>query len=734
MKKFKFRTTSGIDSAKIQAAGNFVIHPVILGIIFILSTAQTKQVQYESPKQPGLHARQGIDLIPEPQIAVITGGDFLINPATVVYADPKLQDLSPVACLQEGLKESIQTGIGKTGSPTSKNSIMLKLIPEQSLKEVPAGSPKKEAYSLEVTPSQITISASYPAGLFYGVQTLLQLAEQGQGHIRGLRIVDWPDMEFRAIHVDLWYHLDRPWYYEYLFKQLAYYKINTIVFEFEDKFSYSKHPVLSAPNAMSEEQVGQLIQKAKQYFIEIVPLVQTLGHVGFIAKHPEFSDLREVAMSNWQLCPLKEGTFPLIRDILDDVMRVVQPTKYFHIGGDEARELGMGPECNAKWGDKAPVESYKLWLNFVCDYLKKRGKTAIVWDDMFLRYFSKADMANLPDNLIYMRWNYSAGTIDEKGRKILDLGYPVWIATAAQTMTPVFPDQKLRVYNNANLIPNAVSLGSKGALNTAWEDPGTHPETYWMGFVCSAEYSWSSRKPETEEFMSKFFNLFYGRDQMELNKVYTTLSEKGFIRSESSWTREFAALDLPPLPDTEYRVDSTWAGKHSKLIAQAKEMRPRYAQSVEIITKNLAGDTKNKYNLEVLLLCAKTMLHFTDLILSINEINDNLMAADADHRKGDDQAAINRYHRIGRIIDDLRYNKSILFDETVRIWEKSMFPKDFRDIPGGREKFVHQVDRDFYYGNKTMDLSYIFEIEEQIGFFAYQQKLYRVAVDILRRR
>ena len=111
------------------------------------------------------------------------------------------------------------------------------------------------------------------------------------------------------------------------------------------------------------------------------------------------------------------------------------------------------------------------------------------------------------------------------------------------------------------------------------------------------------------------------------------------------------------------------------------------------------------------------MLHFTDLILRVSEINDNLLAADADHRKGDDQAAINRYQRIGRIIDDLRYEKSMLFDETVRVWEKSTFPKDFRHVPGGREKFVHQIDRDFYYGNKTMDLSYIFEIEEQLGLF-----------------
>ncbi len=705
---------------------------IVFGIAFVLNTAQMLPAQVEYPKQAGLHALQGIDIIPEPQVVRTGGGDFLVDSATVVYADPRLQDLSPVASLQEGVAQALQVQVAKADSERPANIIVLKLIPEAALREVPTGNARREAYSLKATQSRITLESPYPAGLFYGVQTLLQLAEQGRGRVRGLEIVDWPDMEFRAIHVDLWFHLDRPWYYEHLFRQLAHYKINAAVFEFEDKFPYSKHPLLSAPGAMTREQVRQLVQTGKRYYIEVVPLVQTLGHTAFIAKHPEFSELREVPMSNWQLCPLKKGTFPLIQDMLDEVLEVVQPAKYFHIGGDEARELGMGPECRQKWGDKAAVESYKLWLGYVCDYLKKRGKVAIVWDDMFLRHFSQADMARLPDNLIYMRWDYDTGEFVSRDRKILNLGYPVWIATAAQTMTPIFPDQRLRVFNNANFIPQATSLGIKGVMNTAWEDEGVHPETYWMGFVCSAEYSWSSKKPATEEFWSKFFPLFYGRNKQELSKAYTLLSERGFIRAESSWTKQFEALDLPPLPDSSFRVDSDWASKHNQLVAQAKEMRPSYAEAVEILERNLAGDAKNRYNLEVLRLCARTLLHFTDLILRLNELNENLLAADSDHRKGDNPAAINRYQRIGRIIDDLRYEKSTLFDETVQIWEKSTFPKDFRHIPGGRERFVHQIDRDFYYGNKTMDLSYIFEVEEQLGLFAYQQKLYRVAVDILR--
>ena len=701
---------------------------ILLILLLLFSALPGGIAENEFPKQAGLQDRYGLAIIPEPQIVTVTDAVFQPNTDTTVYVDPGVQDPFPVESLFDVIEKAVGIRLRKATSRPERNAITLGLIPETQLSEVPPGSARSEAYVLDVRVGGVTIQAADPKGLFYGVQTLVQLLSQGKGRTRGLHITDWPDMEFRAIHVDLWYHLDRPWYYEHLFRQLSYYKINTVVFEFEDKFQYTSHSVLSAPGAMTHEQVKRLVQTAKKYYIDVVPLVQTLGHVSFIAKHPEFFHLREVAKSNWQLCPLKEGTLDLVRDLLDEVLDVVQPAKYLHIGGDEARELGMGPE----WGDKAPVESYKLWLNFVCDQLKKRGKTAIVWDDMFLRHFNSADMARLPSNLIYMRWDYDTGRFLDRDKMILKLGYPVWIATSAQTMTPIFPDQHLRVFNNANFIPDAVTLGIKGVLNTAWEDEGIHPEAYWVGFVCSAEYSWSGKKPTTSEFYAKFFPSFYGRDQTGLAEAYDILSEKGFIREESGWTKPFAALALPPLPDADFRADSVWREKHSSLVALARERQPRYLRAIKIINANLGRGPKNRYNLEVLLLCARTALHFTDLILRVDDINENLLAAMTDHQKGDDQAAINRYQQVGRIIDDLRYEKQMLYQDTVRVWEKSTYPKDFRHIPGARQRHVHQIDRDFYYANKTMDLSYIFEVEEKLGLFAWQQNLYELIVKNLR--
>ncbi len=185
------------------------IRNVVLTIALLAGAAPVQTAQREAPKQPGLHSLYGIDVIPEPQVVRTGDGEFVIDSATLVYADPQLRDPSPADSLQEGLAQALQLRVPKTGSLRPANVVALKLVPESDLREVPDGSVRKEAYSLEVTRSQITIGATDAAGLLYGVQTLVQLAEQGRGRVRGLKIVDWPDMSFRAVHVDLWFHLDR---------------------------------------------------------------------------------------------------------------------------------------------------------------------------------------------------------------------------------------------------------------------------------------------------------------------------------------------------------------------------------------------------------------------------------------------------------------------------------------------------------------------------------------------
>ncbi len=101
----------------------------VLGFALILSVAQTYSAQAEYPKQEGLHARQGIDIIPEPQIVRSSDGDFVVDASTVIYADRQLKDLSPVTSLQEGLAETLHLQIAKSESdslrdPVSHNNVV----------------------------------------------------------------------------------------------------------------------------------------------------------------------------------------------------------------------------------------------------------------------------------------------------------------------------------------------------------------------------------------------------------------------------------------------------------------------------------------------------------------------------------------------------------------------------------------------------------------------------------
>ncbi len=96
-------------------------------------------------------------------------------------------------------------------------------------------SPRKdneESYVLDINGKSIIISGGGKAGLFYGVQTLIQLLEEAKwekGSLQGLLIEDWPKVKLRAVHYNFFFHLDRYEYIKESVKKLAKYKVNGMV-------------------------------------------------------------------------------------------------------------------------------------------------------------------------------------------------------------------------------------------------------------------------------------------------------------------------------------------------------------------------------------------------------------------------------------------------------------------------------------------------------------------------
>lgn len=261
----------------------------------------------------------------------------------------------------------------------------LELILDKNLTTTPS----EEGYVMTISGDKVEISANGEAGLFYGCQSLEQLLEDAQDFQKPVptcKIADWPALSYRAVHWDVKHHLDHMNYYYESINRLARYKINAVVFEFEDKLRYQRQPLVGAPHAISIDEMAALTRYARERHIEITPLVQGLGHATFILKHQEYVNLREISWNRWTFCPLHEGTYQVLFDLYRDAIAATPGSKYLHIGGDEIGNIGLCSRCKPT-ADKDGMMALNLyWLKRVCEFAEENNRIPIFWDDMPLQH------------------------------------------------------------------------------------------------------------------------------------------------------------------------------------------------------------------------------------------------------------------------------------------------------------------------------------------------------------
>ncbi|XP_064890683.1 hexosaminidase D isoform X6 [Columba livia] len=170
-----------------------------------------------------------------------------------------------------------------------------------------------------------------------------------------------------------------------------------LLLEYEDTFPYAG-PLqpLRAPHAYSPAELRAVLRQARALGLELVPLVQTFGHMEFVLKHKEFAHLREVKVFPNALNPHKEESRALVKAMIDQVMALHEDVKWFHIGCDEVYYLGEGEESK-QWLQQQGNTPEKLCLSHIkavasCVASSYPAVTPIVWDDM-LRGMSEETLA-----------------------------------------------------------------------------------------------------------------------------------------------------------------------------------------------------------------------------------------------------------------------------------------------------------------------------------------------------
>jgi len=489
-----------------------------------------------------------------------------------------------------------------------------------------------EGYVIELKNNQATISARDQAGLFYGCQTLLQLLEDAHDqniNIPACRITDYPDVAYRAIHLDLKHHVNTGDFYYKLMDQLAAIKINAVIIEFEDKLRYRKASVVGSGNAISVDEFAAISRYAKERNIEISPLIQGLGHAEFILKHEKYASLRDTITSDWSFDPMKPETYDLQFSLYEDAIAATPYGKYLHVGGDEVGHLGMSEL--SKQSGLTPLQLQMRWLNKVSEFAVKHNRIPIFWDDMVFKLSDlyqttwdpelpaqtvkdawaknehrlEENISLFPKECVYMRWNYDAPDIPGN-HKALDWykshNLKVMAATAAQSMWPMLP----REHSNFQPIKDFSRMTAQkkldGILCTSWDDCSPHPETLWRGFYDFGFFSWHYIDVPVDDLHAMFRHRFYGpaianasfdfQDQLEKALVFweTAFLNKG---DRNNYHKD---VDLIALPDATNI--NKWSNDHKEKLTKANEEIKRYNLTRDQLKSAMQSARRNQYALQ----------------------------------------------------------------------------------------------------------------------------------------
>lgn len=684
-----------------------------------------------------------LTIIPKPQkIEPIDGKGLNPDQLYAISIDDKLE--RPVM----GEILSLLVNTGKNG----EGVLTLKIETGNNIPE------SDEGYVLTISNGKAQLISRSKKGLFYGCQTLEQMLEEARDANKMLpacQITDYPAMSYRAVHFDVKHHLDHMNYYYESIDRLARYKINAIIFEFEDKLRYQQHPLIAAPQAISIDEMTALTKYARARNIEISPLVQGLGHATYILKHQQYAYLRENPNNRWAFCPLHEGTYQVLFDMYREAIEATPGSRYLHIGGDEVGHIGICPRCKPT-ADKEGLLSLNLyWLKRVCAFAEENGRIPIFWDDMPLKQagvYESTDSANMsatevnqiwnngreileqvisefPEKCVYMRWNYSMGSQPGNVKALYwyqNHDLDVMIATAAQSgpasLFPFDQHDKGPTSIGTTAIANFIKLADErdidGMLCTAWDDRSPHMETYWRGFITSAEFSWSPNNRTLDEldkaYLAKEYGISFPGKYVDLYRDLRKSAdfwERAFNRTSSRLDIDNALLVLPGIahflpqnsadnskdfkPDFSKKLielpnpdnPGAWSKKYHERLSKAKDIINEYEDIAKTLKLFHQNSTRNRYHWEVFIALNNFQITAPKLLLALEN---------CDSGKTNQKKCVQEVKNALAEFDTAWQQLKSVYSKTRLI----KYPENY--VP----------DRYFHFASQREDLTWMIQVEE----------------------
>lgn len=518
-------------------------------------------------------------LIPIPVSMESGNGSFELTAETGIIVPAGNVELVKIADHFSNMIQSA-TGFNLRKKNTGDKGIILSLL-EKNDSQIGT-----EGYHLNVTPENVTIQANKPAGLFYGLQTLMQLLPKGienetvvkdtEWLIPAVKITDYPRFGWRGLMLDVSRHFFPKEVVKEFIDDMARYKFNRFHWHLSDdqgwRLEIKSLPKLTEVGAWrverhgqwwkrepptaeekatyggfyTQEEVKEIIQYAKDRYIEILPEIDVPGHsMAAIAAYPELSVTEDSTImvnpgsqfSTWHgngkftmhidnsLDPSNEKVYTFLDKVFTEVAALF-PFEYIHMGGDEAYKGYWERDADnqammKKMGMKNSEELQGHFNKRVNKIIQSKGKKMIGWDEIL--------EGGLPDGAAVMSWRGTKGGVEAAHQKAKVVMTPSPMAYLdlyqgdPSIEPPTYSMARLKDSYTWDPVPEGVDskyiLGGQGNIWTEHMPSKTQVE--YMAYpraLALSEIYWSPKeKKEWKSFVNRVEDHFERFDEAEMN-------------------------------------------------------------------------------------------------------------------------------------------------------------------------------------------------------------------------
>lgn len=370
-----------------------------------------------------------VKIIPAPVSVKSLKGEFTITAATKVIVFPSNAEALAVASLFTDRLDSVSGFVIKPHTSdamkkVAKNSILFSIINDGALGD--------EGYRLVVEKENVVVSANSAKGLFYGIQSMLQLLPpqiMSPSKVTGaiwkmecVKVMDKPRFGYRGMHLDVGRHFMPADFIKKYIDILSMFKMNTFHWHLTEdqgwRIEIKQYPKLTTIGSIraetvvghagnskqydgvphggfyTQEQIKDIVAYAATRFITIIPEIEMPGHsLGVLSGYPQlgctggpYKVATTFGVFDDILCAGNDSTFIFLQNVLDEVMNLF-PSKYIHIGGDEAPKARWHecPKCQARMKTEGLKDEHELQSYFIKrieKYVVSKGRRIIGWDEI----------------------------------------------------------------------------------------------------------------------------------------------------------------------------------------------------------------------------------------------------------------------------------------------------------------------------------------------------------------